>query len=78
MTPPFNWKMFACELVVYAALVLAYFALVLHFMADWLKNLFDHNRTTFAIVALLLMIGQAVGLEVINSLLFKLLRMGKK
>ena len=73
-----NLKMFAFELVVYAALVLTYFAIILHYLAGWLKDIFDHDRRTYAVIAILLMIGQAVGLEMISSLLFAFIRQGKK
>ncbi len=78
MTSPLNWKAFTCELVVYTALVLGYFAVVLHYLADWLKDLFDHDRRTYAIVALLLMVGQAVILEIVSSFLFELIRRERK
>jgi hypothetical protein len=73
-----NWKIFTCELIIYALLVFAYFALVLHYMAGSLLDMYQHNRKLFAVTALLLMIGQAVGLEVISSLLFRLLSWKKK
>jgi hypothetical protein len=74
----FNWKVFAGEMVVYAVLVFAYFWFVLHYFANSLEDMFHHNRRLFAITALLLMIGQAVGLEIISSLLFKLISWKKK
>jgi Kef-type K+ transport system membrane component KefB len=77
MKPP-NWKIFSCELLVYAVLVFAYFVFVLHYLGDWLFDLFQHNRTTFALMALVLMIGQAVGLEAISSLLFRLMQWKSK
>jgi len=76
--PRTNWKAFACELIIYALLVFAYFGLVLHYFAGHLLDLFQHDRKFFAIVALGLMIGQAVGLEIISSLLFRLLPWKRK
>jgi hypothetical protein len=66
-------KRFALELVIYAALVLGYFFIVLHYLGDWFKDLFVHRRTMFAVMALVVMIGQAVGLEIVSSVLFALL-----
>jgi uncharacterized membrane protein YqhA len=72
-----NWTAFAFELAIYTVLVLAYFGFVLHFLAGWLKEIFDHDLQSYAVVCLLLMIGQAVGLEMISGLLFGLIRRGK-
>jgi len=77
MKPPFHWKIFLGELALYTVLVLTYFLAVLHYLLGWLKGLYDHDRTSFAIVALLLMIGQAAVLEVLSSFLFGLIR-GKR
>jgi hypothetical protein len=63
---------FLLELVVYAALVTGYFFLVLHFLSGALRSLFETNKTTYAIVALALIIGQGVLLEVLTSSLLGL------
>ena len=65
---------FLVELLVYAVLVVAYFFLVLHLLGGWLHQLQLHHRTTYAAVAILLIIGQAVVLEGITTLLLRLLR----
>ena len=75
---PTNWKIFTCELIVYAALVFAYFWFVLHYFAGALQEMFEHNRKAFAITALLLMIGQAVGLEAVSGIIFKLVSWKRK
>lgn len=67
-------KAFLVELVVYAILVVAYFFLVLHFLGGWLYNLEQHHRYTYAGTAILLIIGQAVVLENVTSMLLRLLR----
>jgi predicted tellurium resistance membrane protein TerC len=51
------------ELTLYAVLVSVYLVLVLHFLLDWLKELFTKQPQVYAWVAILLMIGQSVGLE---------------
>src|SRR5437588_9761072 len=51
-------RAFAIELVVYAALVVGYFFLVLHFLGGWLYALETHHVKTYASVAILLIIGQ--------------------
>jgi hypothetical protein len=65
---------FAIELVVYGALVVAYFFLVLHFLAGWLAQLDKQNIKLYALVSIGLIIGQAVVLETITTFIFKLLR----
>jgi len=62
-------KTFLIELVVYAAFVAAYFFLVLHFLTDWLANLFECERRVYAVVALGLIIGQGFLLELCTRLM---------
>ena len=67
-------RAFLIELVVYAFLVVGYFFLVLHFLGDWLYQLEIHHRYTYAGVALLLIIGQAVVLESVTTFLLRIIR----
>ena len=67
-------KAFLIELLVYAALVVGYFFLVLHLLGAWLYNLFAHYRYVYAITAILLIIVQAVVLEAVTTLLLRLFR----
>lgn len=63
---------------IYAIFVFLYYFLVLHFLGGWLKGLFDDKRTVYAVVALALMIGQGILLELLTGWLFtKVLRKGK-
>ena len=62
---------FLLELVVYAVLVTGYFFLVLHFLGGALRALFETNKTAYAFVALALIIGQGVLLEVLTSALLR-------
>ena len=62
------------ELVVYGGMVTAYFFGVLHFLAGWLLHLAQHQRKTYAIVALLLIVGQGVVLEMITTALLRWIR----
>jgi len=64
-------KAFLIELVVYATLVLAYFLAVLHFLGDQIKHLYDYDRRVYAAVALALIVGQGVGLEMLTTWLLK-------
>ncbi len=65
-------KSFLIEMLLYSALVVGYVFVVLAFLIGWLKHLYDSNRVSYAIAALALMIGQAVVLELVTSLLLRL------
>jgi hypothetical protein len=67
-------KSFAVELVVYSIVVFAYFFLVLHFLGDWLYQLFHDHRHWYAIVALALIICQGVGLEYLTRALLDFIK----
>ena len=67
-------RAFLIELAVYAFFVVGYFFLVLHFLGDWLYQLEIHHRYTYAGVAILLIIGQAVVLENVTTLLLRIIR----
>jgi hypothetical protein len=67
-------RAFVIELAVYAVLVTGYFFLVLHFLSGWLQDLHLHHAMVYALVAIALVIGQAVVLEIVTTWLFRLLR----
>jgi hypothetical protein len=67
-------RAFAIELAIYALLVVAYFFLVLHFLGRWLYQLESQHRYIYAGVAILLMIGQAVLLQNVTTLLLRFIR----
>jgi hypothetical protein len=67
-------RAFLIELAVYAVLVIGYFFLVLHFLGHWLHQLETNHRYTYAVVAILLIIGQAVILESVTTLLLRVIR----
>jgi hypothetical protein len=67
-------RAFALELIIYAALVTAYFFAVLHFLGGWLVHLERQHIRAYAAVAILLIIGQAVVLEAVTTGLMRLLR----
>ena len=70
-------RAFVVELLVYTMLVTAYFFAVLHFLGGWLMRLATEHIHTYAIVAILLIIGQAVVLEAVTTGLLRLLRGGR-
>ncbi len=67
-------RAFAIELAVYAVLVICYFFLVLNLLGNWLYHLENQHRYIYAGVALLLIAGQAVVLDTVTTLLFRVLR----
>jgi hypothetical protein len=62
------------EVLTYAALVVIYLALVLHFLVGWLTELFAKEPALYAAVSILLMIAQSVGLERLVASLVHLTR----
>ena len=66
-------RAFAIELGIYALLVTGYFFLVLHLLGGWLYGLEVDHRYTYAGVAILLIIGQAVVLESVTTFLLRLI-----
>jgi hypothetical protein len=70
-------RAFLVELILYAAFVTAYFFAVLHFLGGWLVELETHHIRIYAVVAILLIIGQAVALEALTTGLLRLLRGGR-
>ena len=67
-------RAFAIELALYTVLVVVYFFLVLHLLGQWLFELEIHHRYTYAVTAILLIIGQAILLESITTFLMRLIR----
>ena len=67
-------RAFAIELAIYAVLVTAYFFLVLHLLGNWLYRLEMQHRILYAVVAILLIAGQAVVLDALTTVLFRFLR----
>lgn len=69
-----TFRAFAIELTIYALLVVGYFFLVLHLLGNWLHGLEGNHRLIYAVVAIVLIIGQAVVLESVTTFLLRLLR----
>jgi hypothetical protein len=67
-------RAFLIELVIYAVLVVGYFFVVLHFLGEGLERIAQNHRYTYAGLTILLMIGQAVVLQNVTTLLLRLIR----
>src|SRR6266498_644834 len=65
---------FVVELIIYGVFVVIYFFAVLHFLGQWLVELEIHHIRTYAVVAIFLIIGQAVVLEAVTTGLMRFLR----
>jgi Kef-type K+ transport system membrane component KefB len=74
MSPFRDLKATLLHLIIYGALLALYFVLVLRYLAHWLESLFNQHRAEYAIIAIVLMVGQAVGLEIISSFILRLMR----
>jgi hypothetical protein len=53
------------EIIIYTAFVTAYYFFVLLLLRGWLKHMFDAHKAIYAITALLLIIAQAVLLDLV-------------
>ena len=71
-------RAFAAELAIYTVLVTGYFFLVLHLLGNWLYQLETQHRVIYAFVSILLIAGQAVALDAVTTVLFRLLRRGRR
>ncbi len=67
-------RSFLVEFVVYTILVVGYYLLVLHYLGGWLNGLFKSNRTAYAWIALGLIIGQGILLDLLTKLLLAWIR----
>jgi hypothetical protein len=70
-------RAFLIELAVYSALVVVYFFLVLHFLADWVNELEPRHIKIYALVSIGLIIGQAILLEIVTTWLMRRLQGGR-
>ena len=77
-----DWKRllrnFSIEIAIYAILVVIYFLLVLKFLSEPLTNLFYDRLKVYAILALILIVGQGILLELITSFLVERLGLGRR
>ena len=70
-------RAFLVELVVYGIFVTGYFFLVLHYLSGWLQGLHLNHVKMYALMTIVLIIGQAVLLESVTTWLLRLLRGGR-
>lgn len=70
-------KAFGIELIIYSFLVVVYFLAVLHFVAEWVNHLDKTHIQLYAVVSILLIIGQAILLEAVTTWIMRLLRGGR-
>ena len=67
-------RAFAIELIVYIVLVVAYFFLVLHFLAGRLHQIESDHRYAYAVACIVLIIGQAILLQYLTTFLLRVIR----
>jgi hypothetical protein len=68
---------FAIEMVVYGVLVVGYFFVALRFLDRPLQQLFVSNLTLYAVAALVLVVVQAVFLDLVTSSIMRWLGLDK-
>ena len=64
---------FVVELLIYSVLVVVYFFVVLRLLGDPLYRLFSNQLVVYAVLALVLIVAQAVVLESVTSFIMGLL-----
>jgi hypothetical protein len=67
-------RYFLLELLIYSGLVAAYFYLVLVYLGQWLGRLYHDDRKLYAFLALALIIGQGIVLEIVTSFLLRIIK----
>jgi hypothetical protein len=72
-----QFRSFGLEILVYGVLIAGYLLLVLRYLGGWLQNLFLRERTTYAFVALALVVVQGAVLERATRLLLHWIKPGK-
>jgi hypothetical protein len=72
-----TFRAFLVELAVYSVFVTGYFFLVLHYLSGWLQELHLHHVRLYALMTIVLIIGQAVLLENVTTWLLRFLRGGR-
>ncbi len=65
------------ELLIYGAVVVAYFFLVLRYLQGWLGDLYGSNLTGYAFISLGLIVAQGIFLEIVTSFLLNHSQLGK-
>ena len=70
-------RAFLVELAIYGVFVTGYFFLVLHYLSGWLQDLHLYHVKLYALMTIVLIIGQAVLLESVTTWLLRLLRGGR-
>lgn len=73
-----NLFWYLVEVAIYAVFIFIYYWTVLHPSRGWLKALFDGHKSLYGVLALVLVVAQAILLEVVTSGLFRLIRGNSK
>jgi predicted PurR-regulated permease PerM len=69
---------FGREIAVYALLMAGYLFVVLRYLAEWLHQLFLHDRKAYALVALAAVVVQGLVLDQLTRLLLHLVRADRR
>ncbi len=61
----------AIEMLIYVPLVVVYFFLILIYAEAWLFDLYSQSKTWYALMALIVIVGQGVMMEALTSWLIR-------
>ena len=75
MEPQLLIRNLIVEIFLYSLLLIGYYFLVIHWMQDWIPDLFERNLTVYAFVGLGLILTQAAFLDLVTSLLMKYIKL---
>lgn len=75
MEPQLLIRNLIVEILLYSLLLVGYYFLVIHWMQDWIPDLFASNLTVYAFVGLGLILIQAVFLDLVTSILMKYIKL---
>lgn len=81
ISPKSPWRdvvAWVLHLALYSCLLFGYFLLVLRYLATWFADLFHQHRIEYAVVAIVVMIVQAVALESISALILRWFHIARK
>ena len=63
------------EIIIYSGLIFGYYLVVLRWLGDWIKSIFDSNLYFYAVAGLGLIFVQAVVLDLLTSYLMKVIQL---
>lgn len=63
------------EIIIYGLLIFGYYLVVLRWLGEWIKSIFDSNLYVYGLAGLGLIFVQAVILDIVTSFLMKFIKL---